>query len=388
MILSDPLVVDPASTPERTTPAVSLTPESVQPRPAGKRVIALDALRGFDMLCILGTDEFVPALQAALPCGLTNFLAAQFTHSEWAGLTFYDLLFPTFVFIAGTALIFSLSKIIAQQGTRAAYRRVVTRAVLLYALGLIFYISFLPLGTVRLLGVLQRIAICYLFTGLIYVRFKGRGLLAALVIALVGYWALMSFVRVPLHGIGNFKEGANLANYIDQKYLPLYKWDRDHDPEGLLSTLPAIGTCILGAFAGMLLKEERFDSKKKMLWLCAGGAAALLLGYLWAMQFPIIKKIWTSSYVLVSAGWSTLALALFYQVIERWNFKRWAQPFLWIGSNAILLYMGCTVLRVSTITGFAFGWLPAGYVIAPAAAMSIVIFAAHFLYQKKWFIRL
>ena len=127
--------------------------------------------------------------------------------------------------------------------------------------------------------------------------FRTRGLIIACVALLVGYWAMMSFIPVPEVGAGNFAEGANLANWIDKEYLPFRKHDGNHDPEGWLSTLPAIATCLLGVFAGLLLRNEQVSHAQKVKWLAIAGVSGLALGYLWGLQFPIIKKIWTSSYV-------------------------------------------------------------------------------------------
>jgi predicted acyltransferase len=171
-------------------------------------------------------------------------------------------------------------------------------------------------------------------------------MLAACTALLLGYWALMTFVPVPGVGQGHFEEGANLANYIDREYLPFRKYDGDHDPEGLLSTLPAIATCLLGVFAGKLLKNREIPDQRKVARLAVAGGAGLALGFLWGMQFPVIKKIWTSSYVLVAAGYSCLLLAAFHQVIQVWGIRRWAAPFVWIGRNPITVYLLYPILAM------------------------------------------
>src|SRR5262249_53583900 len=130
-----------------------------------------------------------------------------------------------------------------------------------------------------------------------------------------------------------------LANYLDSEYLPLRKWDGDHDPEGLLSTLPAIATCLLGVFAGVFLQSVSFANWQKVLGLAVAGLLMAGLGWLWDSEFPVIKKIWTSSYVLVAGGYSCLLLAAFYLVIDVWKWQMWARPFVWIGMNAITIYM-------------------------------------------------
>jgi hypothetical protein len=172
---------------------------------------------------------------------------------------------------------------------------------------------------IRLVGILQRIAICYLFASVLFLNFESRCLVAALLALLVGYWALMTFVPVPGVGVGSFKPDANLANWLDLHYLPGRLWDETRDPEGLLSTLPAIGTCVLGVLSGLLLKDERLTPTQKSLWLITAGVAMIAGGYLWSLQFPIIKAIWTSSFVLVAGGYSAILLAVMYQVIDVWG---------------------------------------------------------------------
>ena len=143
---------------------------------------------------------------------------------------------------------------------------------------------------------------------------------------------------------GVFDKGMNLANHLDYQYLPGRKYDVYWDPEGLLSTLPAIGTCLLGVFAGLLLRNRSIDDQRKVLWLLVGGAVSLAAGFLWGLQFPIVKKIWTSSFVLVAGGYSAILLGVFYQVVEIWNYRKWCQPFVWIGMNSITVYLANNII--------------------------------------------
>ena len=216
-----------------------------------RRLKSLDALRGFDMFWIAGGEQVIHSIRKFSDAGIVVFLDTQFLHRDWEGLTFYDLIFPLFLFIVGVSLVFSLNKTLDEKGGRATFVRIVRRSLLLYILGVIFSSgSLTSIEEIRLMGVLQRIAISYFVTGILYIKLRPRGLVLACIVLLVGYWALMTFVPVPGIGAGNFQEGTNLANYIDKHYLPLHKYDGDHDPEGLLSTLPAISTCLLGVFAG------------------------------------------------------------------------------------------------------------------------------------------
>ncbi len=364
----------------------------IPPKPA--RLMSLDALRGFDMFWIVGADELVKGLRKVDDNSALQGLAHQLEHVEWAGFHFEDLIFPMFVFIVGVSLVFSVSRTIEQEGRGVAAGRIVRRAVLLYLLGIFYYGGFsTPFQEIRLLGVLQRIAICYLFAGLVFCFFDLRGRLAACLGLLVGYWALMTFVPVPEIGAGHFEAGHNLANWVDKHYLPLRRWSGDYDPEGLLSTLPAIANCLLGVFAGQLLKS-RLGDLRKVLYLVAAGAGSVVLGWLWDAQFPVIKNLWTSSFVLVAVGYSSILLGLFYLVIDVWKLQTWAQPFVWIGMNPITIYMVHNLVDIDQIAQrFVGGDLKKLYLgrygdlAAALVSVAITFGICHFLYRRKIFLR-
>lgn len=390
------------------------------------RVQSVDALRGFDMLWIAGADSFAYALEKM---SATQGLADQLRHTEWAGFRFYDLIFPLFVFLVGVSIVFSLTKHLEQEGKWAAHKRVFRRFVLLFAIALLYSGGFSRTWPdIRLLGVLNRIALCYLFASLLFLHLRTRGLVVACAALLIGYWALMTFVPFPdvrpvdadgkvisqqltvrdtaqlnwvstnqLHGV--FDPGVNLANYLDQKYLPGKKWDGTWDPEGLLSTLPAIATALLGVFAGLLLRSRALSEQRKVFWLLGTGVAGVSLGFLWGAQFPVIKKVWTSSYVLVAGGYSAILLAVFHQVIEIWQRRQWAQVFIWVGANAITIYLLNNLMSYERVaTRFAGGdvrnWLDhhvtngAGDLLIATIALVLAIAVARFLYVRKIFLRL
>ncbi len=327
-----------ANTSPRPASAPSSDP-SAAPRKT-ERLVSLDALRGFDMFWILGAEAIVLDAAKLSPGPVAEVLAGQMEHKPWEGFAFYDLIFPLFVFIAGVSLVFSLSKQIETKGVGVALRRLIVRSVVLFLLGVLYYGGFAKhLADVRWLGVLQRIALCYFAAGLLFCFFRARGLAVAAVVLLVGYWLLMAYVPVPGGAAGSFAEGKNLANYVDAHWLPGRKWDGDHDPEGLLSTLPAVASCLLGALAGLLLKDRSTGPYKKVLTLLVAGGVSVGLGFAWGLEFPVVKKLWTSSFVLVAAGYSAILLGLFYLVIDVWQLRRWAAPFVWIGVNPITLYL-------------------------------------------------
>lgn len=380
--------------PHSHSPASAATKPSISPR-----LLSLDALRGFDMFWIVGAEGLVHALDKISDTGFVRALANQLRHKEWEGFAFYDLIFPLFVFIVGVSIVFSLGKIVDQEGTLAAYKRILRRAVLLFALGLWYYGGASnEWPNIRVMGVLNRIALCYLFAGFVFCHFKTKGIIGVGAGLLIGYWALMSFVPVPGVGAGSFAPGANLANYVDKLYLPGKRYDGDWDPEGLLSTLPAIATCLLGVLAGFLLQNNAVAPRQKVACLLGGGVAGVLLGFLWGLQFPVIKKIWTSSYVLVAGGYSCILLGLFYQVIEVWRFQKWAVPFVWIGMNPITIYVLDNVVNFERLAArFAGGNIKNffdaavtkgfGDLVIQIVGLGMCFLIVRFLYQRKIFLR-
>ena len=370
-----------------------------------RRLVSLDALRGFNFIWILGGDGALLALaqmsqgKGGAVATVGSFLGTQMTHVAWDGFRFYDLIFPLFIFIMGVAIPLSLPGLVEREGLAAAHWRVLRRALLLYGLGLVYYGGISDgWDEIRWAGVLQRIALCYLFGSLLFLHVGWRGLLATLVALLAGYWALMTFVAVPGIGAGSFAPDANLANWIDEQYLPGRLWDETRDPEGLLSTLPAIGTCLIGILAGLFLKNGDVAPARKSLWLIGAGIAMIAAGYLWSLQFPIVKAIWTSSFVLVAGGWSAILLGVMYQVVDAWGCTRWTTVFVWIGANAILLYflnaiIGFEPFARRLVGGDFAAWLDrivtpgTGTLGVHLVGIGLVILLAGFLYRRKIFLR-
>jgi predicted acyltransferase len=383
---------------------------------AVQRLMSIDALRGMDMFFIVGMEEVFEALSKMFP--MSPSLNDRLQHAPWAGFHFYDLIFPLFAFIIGTSLVFSLSKSVASEGRNATTRKILKRSVILFILGVVYYEGIGGgIQHIRLLGVLQRLALCYCGAALAFVWLapesqadvpspglspdpmrRGRARLIALTVSLLaGYWVMLTFIPVPGFGTGDFAEGHNLTNWLDKMYLPFRKWDGDHDPEGLLSTLPAIGSSLVGVLAGLLLKDGTIAPARKIRLLVAWGCAGVVAGLLWNLQFPIIKKIWTSSFVLFTAGLSSLLLALFYYVIDIKNHRNWCRPFVWIGMNSITIYLIVRFLKLEDIAKcFVGGEIHSGLeniryglgdLITALLALSFSFLICRFLYQRKLFLR-
>ncbi len=378
------------------SPEPTTAPNDAQVAAAPTRLMSLDALRGFDMFWIVGAEPLVAALHKLSDNRVIATVAEQLGHVAWRGFHFEDLIFPMFVFIVGVSAVFSLDRAIERDGRRKAVLRIFRRSLVLYVLGVLIYGGFDgPLAHIRLLGVLQRIALAYLFTALIYCFFGRRGRLAWCVGLLAGYWALMTFVPAPGGVAGDFREGHNLANWLDSQYLPLRKWDGDHDPEGLLSTLPAIANCLLGTFAGGSLRDSNAQRRSQALYLLVAGLSLVAAGWLWNMQFPVIKKIWTSSFVLVACGYSCLLLGAFHFVIEGLGWRGWAMPFVWIGANAITIYLAHQIIDFNQLgarfVGGEFGANLFGQyeqLVVALAGLALTFALCGFLYRRKIFLRL
>jgi predicted acyltransferase len=380
--------------PARSAPSVQN-----EPPPGPPRLVSLDALRGFDMIWIIGADAVGSALSRFQGGPVVRFFATQMEHTDWDGFHFYDLIFPLFVFMVGMAVTLSLDRIVEKEGRGAALRRIFKRGVLLYVLGLLYYGGIAEgFAHVRWLGVLQRLAICYVATSLLYLCLKPRALVVVFVALLAGYWALLTFVPVPGFGAGDFARGHNLANWIDAHYLPGKLWYGDYDPEGLLSTLPAIASCLLGLFAALVLRDAHRWPPQKLRRLVFGGVALIALGWLWHLQFPVNKRLWTSSFVLVSGGWSVLLLAAFYYTIDLRGWRKWAEPFVWVGSNALTIYLISHLVDFGNLSARFLGgeiaatldalWPGLSSVVLAFVGITLCVAVCRFLYLRKIFIRL
>lgn len=421
--------------------------------------MSLDALRGFDMFWILGADSFVAALHQFSKNPVADVVATQMDHVEWQGFHFYDLIFPLFVFIMGVSTVFSLEKIIAREGKSAAVKRVLVRGLLLFLIALFYSGGFTnPWPDMRLMGVLNRIALCYTFGGLLFIYCNTRVMIAAAVALLLGYWAMLE--KIPMRDIhlqkdalvalaekngnadlakqfremstnpgknpsgikdsplwqeirkeyfatetrvtGKYEMGYNIANHFDFEHLPARRYDIFWDPEGLLSTIPAFVTGLLGIFTGLYLRHSRAEDMRKVLTLFAAGAGCAALGALWGMEMPIIKKIWTSSYVLVAGGFSLMLLALFYFMVDVKKWRWWCQPFVWIGMNPITLYLASNFmggggflklarrLAGGPVKQFFDTYIAtgAGEMMISFVGVLLFVWFARFLYQRQIFLRL
>jgi predicted acyltransferase len=306
-----------------------------------QRLLSLDVVRGI-------TIAFMIMVNNNGGPGSWHFM----NHAEWNGLTPTDLVFPTFVFVVGISIVFAFEARLARGATRAQLAwHTAQRAAILVVFGIVVNNSpFFELPHMRFYGVLQRIAVCFLVVGLFYLWDKRAWTkVLALIVALVGYWVLVRWVPVPGAGMPGrdipfMDMTQNLVSWIDRHVFPyhLYLNSPDHnvrDPEGLLSDLPAIGTALMGVLTGLWLRT-RNSVPTKAAGLAGASAVSLAMGYLWSLEFPLNKNMWTSSFVLVAAGYSLALLTLVFCLVELMGWRKgWTWPWLVFGSNAIAAYM-------------------------------------------------
>lgn len=308
---------------------------------AQQRVLSLDAFRGATIAGMILVNN----------PGSWSAVYPQLEHAAWNGWTFTDLIFPFFLFIVGVAMVFSFAKRKeAGADTRRLYRQVVTRSAQIFLLGL--FLNSFPFGllfghhfdlaTMRIPGVLQRIAVCYLFVSFIYLNTSLRAQLVWLGSLLAGYWMILMLVPVPGYGAGVLEPMGNICWYVDAHLLAGHTWSGapapGFDPEGIVSTLGALATTLSGALAGLWLRSNH-SKEERTSWMFVIGNACLLFGTILDLWMPINKNLWTPTYVVFMNGWALVCLATFYWLIDVQQYRSWAHPFVVYGMNAIAVFM-------------------------------------------------
>ncbi|OHB68476.1 MAG: hypothetical protein A2V70_03155 [Planctomycetes bacterium RBG_13_63_9] len=358
------------------------------------RVIAIDALRGFDMFWIIGGMSVVLAIPVLLGVDVPDWVEEQRHHAAWIGFTAEDLIMPLFLFIVGVAMPFSFAKRLAQRQSKARLHvKIVWRTIILFVLGMVAQGHLLDfnLETLRIYcNTLQAIACGYFFSALLILHLSLLWQIVTTALCLVTFWALMTFVPFASQPAGTLEPNLNLAMHVETWVFG--RFTGGHDYTWILSGLGFIGSVMLGTFAGQLLcsAQHRF---LKFLWLVLLGAACLGAGWLWSYHFPIIKHLWTSSMVLWASGWCFLLLALFYLVIDVIGFRCWAFPFVVIGANAIAVYMANSLISFHGLSDPLVGGLAShlgkyGDPVRTIAAFTVVWLILLHMYRKKTFIRI
>ncbi|WP_246010674.1 acyltransferase family protein [Hymenobacter perfusus] len=313
---------------QATTGAMPLA-EASQPG----RLQSLDVFRGLTVMAMILVNN----------PGDWGHIYAPLEHAHWHGCTPTDLIFPFFLFIVGVSITYALDGARQQPATHnRTMLRVLKRAAILFGLGL--FSALFPkfdFSTVRIPGVLARIAVVFLVCGILFLKTNRKQQIGLLAFVLIFYNVLMQLVPVPGFGPANLEAGTNLGAWLDRAVLGeahLWKQSRTWDPEGLLSTLPAVGTGLLGLLAGQWLRRREVEPATRVVWLFVAGMGCVLLGMVWNGWFPINKALWTSSYVLYTGGLALATLAGLYWLIDVQQYRRWTLPALVYGVNAITVF--------------------------------------------------
>lgn len=378
--------------------------------PPGPRLLSLDAFRGATIAGMLLVNN---------PGSWTD-LHAPLGHAPWHGWTPADMIFPFFLWIVGVSLTLSFARRVEQGAGRGQlFRHVLVRAAVIFGLGLLlaaFPFGLLPAhafspATIRIPGVLQRIGVCYLAAGAIFLGTTWKGQLGWAGGLLLGYWALLRLVPVPGYGAGVLEPAGNLAWWIDSRLLAGHTWSGapapGFDPEGILSTIPAIATTLLGAVAGHFVRTS--GGRALSLRLMVAGAILIAIGAAWSRVFPVNKSLWTSSYAVFMTGWAMILFGGFHWLIDVRGWRRWAMPLVIYGSNALAMFVLAglvgrllSLIRWTGADGKAVvlkGWLYQSF-FAPLASPvnASLLFALTFvlvffviawaLWRKKWFLKI
>ena len=373
------------------------------------RLVSLDALRGFVMFWIMSGEHIVHALAKAAPIPIFIWMSSQLHHAEWNGITFYDMIFPVFLFVAGISMPYSFEKKLEAAAVKTPrelpsaekqkiYLSMLRRTCILIVLGFVVngLLRFDGFENTRFASVLGRIGLAWFFAGIIYLNFDLKKQVFWFIGILIGYYAAMKWIPVPDFGVGVLTKEGSLEGYIDRMLLPGRLHSKVYDPEGLLSTIPAVATALLGVFLGTFLRAKSFLSiRMKLLLMALAAIILIVIGLLWNYNFPINKHLWTSSFVCFVGGFSILFFIFFYVIIDLFGFYKWTFPLILIGSNSILIYIAAEGLidfkhTADYVFGgliefFPFIWQP---FFTAVSVTFIQLILLYFLYKKKWFLKI
>jgi predicted acyltransferase len=361
-------------------------------QPASGRLLSLDALRGFDMVWIIGGQEIIKGLAQVFPGKLADIVVGQLEHVRWQGLHFYDVIWPLFMFMVGVSLSFSLARRKLSGAThKVLYLHALKRALILFVLGMMAQGNLLQFDLSTLhpcYSVLHGIAAGYLVATVVVLCLGPAGQAIATAAFLILYWILLITLPVPGVGRGILTPTGNAATYVDHLVLGRFAYGEN---TWFLSYLGFAASVLIGALAGNLLRSAR-SAKDKCLFLSAGGAGMVILGLIWSLWFPIIKLLWTSSFVLVTGGISCLLLAAFYLIIDVRGYRKWAFGFVVVGVNALAVYMATMLFDFRKIGNIFVGHLVPrvgryGNLLQATAAFTIIWLVLYWMYRTKSFVK-
>lgn len=296
-----------------------------------QRLISLDAFRGITIIGMIIVNT----------PGSWSYVYPPLRHADWNGLTPTDLVFPFFLFIVGVSIVLSLNKIKGNtdgKSKKPVVRKIIKRSTILFGIGVLLNLIGSDFQYLRLPGVLQRIAIVYFVCALLYLHASIRSQIITGILILIGYFLAMTYIKVPGFNSEELLSKSNIATWLDDQLIPFYLYQKTWDPEGILSTFPSIVTAILGMVTGNLIASSRKLSNK-IAFIFIGGLVILIMGEIWSWFFPVNKNMWTSSYVLYTGGLAAITLSLLMLVIDQLKLRKWANPAIEFGSNAISAYI-------------------------------------------------
>ena len=369
--------------------------------PKSKRLMSIDALRGFDMLFISGLTGLIMAICKLFPNGSECWLHQTMRHAEWNGLTHHDTIFPLFLFIAGVSFPFSYAR---QQengmSRKSIYWKIFKRMFILIFLGMVYNGFFkLDFENMRICSVLGRIGLAWGLAALLFINFKCRTRVVISAVILIAYWLIVRFIPAPdVPGGDPLTMEGSIVGWVDRMIAPgklIYNEGR-FDPEGLFSTIPAVVTAMMGMFTGEFLRipDSKINGTKKAGYMGLAALALLAVGLLWSLDFPINKKLWTSSFVLVVGSYSLAMMALFYYIIDVKGWQKWAFFFQVIGLNSITIYLLPRFVNIGSTVNFILGGLMSfmpelwAKVTYQVGFIGICWLAMYFLYKKNVFLKI
>jgi predicted acyltransferase len=366
-------------------------------RPASRRLLSIDTLRGFDMLMIAGAGAFISLLHGKTGWAWVDAVALQFEHPAWNGFTFYDFIMPLFLFIAGLSLPFSINKGLEVGLAKSdIYRKAFKRMLILMALGILYKnapIPFFEWSQIRFVSVLGRIGFAGFITTVLYLNFGFQKRIFWIAGLLLFYYAALFLIPVPGYGAGDLSFEGNLTGWIDRTFLPGRLLQGTYDELGLFTQIPALCLTVFGSLAGDMLRRADATEYKKLGHLATAGLICLVIAGIWSLHFPINKHLWTSSFIMLTAGMAFLTFGLFYWVIDILRLRGWTFFFVVIGMNSLTIYLAYRLIDFEYTSRLLFEglyihtaekWHP---VFETLGALALVWVFLYVLYRLKIFVK-
>lgn len=371
-----------------------------------QRLESLDVLRGFDLFCLVALGKIVHKLSEATQAPVFDSILPCFNHVHWEGFSSWDLVMPLFMFMSGITIPFALSRYKESSDKSLVYKRIAKRVILLWIFGMMCQGNLLALDPNRIYlysNTLQAIAMGYLISALFFLHTKIRTQIIGAIILLLGYWIMMEFIVIGNYGSGNYSPDGNLAEWIDRVVLGRFRdgaslvngevvFSEGYRYTWILSSLTFGVTAMSGTFAGYILKYKEWIPQKKLTYLFIIGASMVAMGWIWGIWHPVIKKIWTSSMVLVSSGYCFLLMALFYYIIDYKGYRKYTGWLKVYGMNSIMAYMLSQCINFTSVSQSIFRGLEqyiGSYypLLITLSNIAIIYTILWWMYKKKIFLR-